>query len=103
MLSWLLCSVGRHQWNRCVCLRCPAKRDRDHVIDGCSCSLCQRPQHNWEEHLEEVGWGAPSGFAHDASSGFFAAGSVYERTKRCRRPGCTAVEVIGREYGALNE
>lgn len=46
----LLCGIGKHKWNHCVCSRCGLKRNEDHLWNGCVCKICGKKRdegHRW--------------------------------------------------------
>lgn len=50
----ILCGLGRHLWDGCMCARkgCREKRDAEHRWEGCMCKRCWKTRdadHSWDQ------------------------------------------------------
>ena len=46
----LLCALGMHRYDHCICIRCFDLRNEDHFWEGCKCKYCGRTRneaHRW--------------------------------------------------------
>ncbi len=46
----VLCSLGLHAWDGCICTRCSLVRDDEHAWEGCKCTKCSGTRdegHRW--------------------------------------------------------
>jgi len=39
--------IEPHFWKHCTCEKCGEKRDSDHVLENCKCTLCGKEVHSW--------------------------------------------------------
>ena len=52
----LLCRLGLHAWNGCLCTRCYKTRDQDHDLKECRCLRCMNYQHSFKDIGNEDDW-----------------------------------------------
>ncbi len=51
MADSILCLMGLHRYDHCLCTRCWIKRDKDHLWEGCKCRYCGKTRdegHQWD-------------------------------------------------------